>query len=60
MIAMNYETCMQEKGMVPVTIAIGDKNVGKSRVAKCMLAVTGRMNVFLSENFRRDADKGFR
>ncbi len=46
MIAMNYETCMQDKGMVPVTIAIGDKNVGKSRVAKCMLAVTGRMNVF--------------
>jgi hypothetical protein len=52
MIGMNYETCLKEKGMVPVTIAIGDKNVGKSRAAKCMLALTGRSNVF----YRRITD----
>lgn len=52
MIAMNYETCLKLKRMVPITIAIGDKNVGKSRAAKCMLALTGRSQVF----YRRITD----
>jgi len=52
MIGVNYETCLRIKGMVPVTIAIGDRNLGKSRAAKCMLAVTGRSPVF----FRRITD----
>ena len=38
--------------MVLITIAIGDKNVGKSRASKCMLAVTGRRQVF----YRRITD----
>lgn len=52
MIGVNYDTCLKIKGMVPVAIAIGDRNLGKSRAAKCMLAVTGRSQVF----FRRISD----
>ena len=46
MIGCNYHTCLEVKKVVPVTIAVGDKNLGKSRASKCMLAVTGRSHVF--------------
>jgi hypothetical protein len=52
MIGSNFQICLKAKGMVPITIAIGDKNVGKSRASKCMLAVTGRRQVF----YRRITD----
>lgn len=52
MIGVNYETCMDMKGEVPIAIAIGDKNLGKSRAAKCMLSLTGRTKAF----YRRISD----
>ena len=43
---------MEDKGMVPVAIAVGDKNVGKSLASRCMLALMGRSQVF----YRRVTD----
>ena len=38
--------------MVPITITIGDRNLGKSRSSNCMLAVTRRRQAF----YRRITD----
>lgn len=43
MVAVNYEDCL---------IVIGDRNLGKSRTAKCMLSLTGRPQAF----YRRISD----
>lgn len=46
MVAVNYKDCLQIKGVVPVTIVIGDRNLGKSCAAKCVLSLIGRPQAF--------------